>query len=157
MAAPARRHHPCARRAGVGQGTIYRHFPTREALLLAAYRDDVEEVIAAAPRLLAEYPPAQALREWLGRLAAYGRIKHGVAAAVHAATRAGLSGAYHDRVIAAVGLLLSAGQRAGELREDVAAEEVLLLVGFLWHLDDDGWETRARHLLDVVMDALRSP
>ena len=58
-----------ARRAGVGQGTMYRHFPNREALLLAVYRQDVQAVIDAAPALLAAHPPAEALRQWFGRLA----------------------------------------------------------------------------------------
>src|ERR1700742_1674988 len=114
-----------AKRAGVGQGTMYRHFPNREALLLAVYRQDVQAVIDAAPALLGQYPPDQALRRWFGRLASYGRIKHG------------------------------AGQAAGQIRGDVDADEVLLLVGFLWRLDNDGWEKRAAHLLDLVMDGLR--
>src|ERR1700728_5240536 len=70
-----------ARRAGVGQGTMYRHFPSREDLLLAVYRQDVQAVIDAAPALLAAYPPAEALRRGFGRLASYGRLKHGAARA----------------------------------------------------------------------------
>lgn len=144
-----------ARRAGVGQGTMYRHFPNREALLLAVYRQDVQAVIDAAPVLLAQYPPDQALRRWFGRLASYGRIKHGVAQAVEAATRADLSSAWYGPVTGAITLLLEAGQAAGQIRADVDADEVLLLVGFLWRLDNDGWEKRAAHLLDLVMDGLR--
>ncbi|HEY6499642.1 MAG TPA: TetR/AcrR family transcriptional regulator [Streptosporangiaceae bacterium] len=144
-----------ARRAGVGQGTMYRHFPNREALLLAVYRQDVQAVIDAAPVLLAQYPPDQALRRWFGRLASYGRIKHGVAQAVEAATRADLSSAWYGPVTGAITLLLEAGQAAGQIRVDVDADEVLLLVGFLWRLDNDGWEKRAAHLLDLVMDGLR--
>jgi AcrR family transcriptional regulator len=144
-----------ARRAGVGQGTMYRHFPNREALLLAVYQQDVQAVIDAAPVLLAQYPPDQALRRWFGRLASYGRIKHGVAQAVEAATRADLSSAWYGPVTGAIRLLLEAGQAAGQIRADVDADEVLLLVGFLWRLDNDGWEKRAAHLLDLVMDGLR--
>jgi len=144
-----------ARRAGVGQGTMYRHFPNREALLLAVYRQDVQAVIDAAPTLLARYPPDEALRRWFDRLASYGRIKHGVAEAVEAATRADLSSAWYEPVTGAITLLLAAGQAAGQIRADVDADEVLLLVGFLWRLDNDGWEKRAAHLLDVVMDGLR--
>jgi len=102
------------------------------------------------------HPPAEALRLWFDRLASYGRIKLGVAQAVEAATRAGLSGEYYDQVIAAITLLLDAGKREGVLRPDVDAEEVLLLVGFLWRIDDAGWETRSHHLLTLVMDGLRS-
>ena len=144
-----------ARRAGVGQGTMYRNFPNREALLLAVYRQDVQAVIDAAPVLLAQYPPDQALRRWFGRLASYGRIKHGVAQAVEAATRADLSSAWYGPVTGAITLLLEAGQAAGQIRADVDADEVLLLVGFLWRLDNDGWEKRAAHLLDLTMDGLR--
>jgi AcrR family transcriptional regulator len=146
-----------AKLAGVGQGTMYRHFPSREALLLAVYRHDVQAVIDAAPALLTAHPPAEALRRWLDRLASYGRIKHGVAAAVQAATRADLSGEYYGQVTAAITLLLDAGQRAGTLRADVDADEVLLLAGFLWRIDNAGWEARSAHLLTLVMDALRAP
>ena len=145
-----------ARRAGVGQGTMYRHFPNREALLLAVYRQDVQAVIDAAPALLAAHPPAEALRQWFGRLASYGRIKHGVAEAVQAATRADLSSAWYGPVTEAITQLLRAGQAAGEIRPDVDADEVLLLVGFLWRIGNDGWEKRAAHLLDLVMDGLRA-
>jgi len=144
-----------AKRAGVGQGTMYRHFPSREALLLAVYRQDVQAVIDAAPALLADYPPAEALRRWFGRLASYGRIKHGVAQAVEAATRADLSSAYYRPVTDAITLLLAAGQAAGQIRSDIDADEVLLLVGFLWRIDNDDWERRTTHLIDVVMDGLR--
>ncbi len=146
-----------ARQADVGQGTMYRHFPSREALLLAVYRHDVRAVIDAAPALLAENPPLQALRLWFDRLASYGRIKHGLAQAVEAATRADLSGEYYGEMAAAITLLLEAGQAAGVVRPDVDADEVLLLVGFLWRIDNAGWEARSRHMLDLVMDSLRPP
>ena len=144
-----------AKAAGVGQGTLYRHFPSREALLIAVYRHDLDELVAAAPVLLAEHGPVEALRRWFERLAAYGRIKHGVAQAVEAATRADLSGEYYAPVCAAITLLLDAGKAAGSLRDDVDAEDVLQLVGFLWR-DDFGVdrEARTRHLLSVVMDGL---
>jgi AcrR family transcriptional regulator len=143
-----------ARLAGVGQGTMYRHFPSREALLLAVYRADVQALIDAAPALLDAHPPARALRLWLDRLASYGRIKHGVAQAVAAATQAGLSGAYYQPVTGAIGLLLAAGQRDGSLRPDVDADDVLELVGFLWRMGNAGWEQRARRRLDIVMAGL---
>ncbi|WP_206443278.1 TetR/AcrR family transcriptional regulator [Candidatus Protofrankia californiensis] len=144
-----------AKKAGVGQGTMYRHFPSREALLLAVYHQDVRAVIDAAAALLDAHPPLDALRLWFDRLASYGRIKHGVAGAVEAATRADLSSEYYDQVIEAITLLLNAGKNAKTLREDVDAEEVLLLVGFLWRIDNADWEVRSRHLLDLVMDSLR--
>jgi AcrR family transcriptional regulator len=147
-----------AKRAGVGQGTLYRHFATREALLLAVYRRDIEELLHAAPELLRthEQRPLEALRLWLDRLAAYGRIKHGVSQAVEAATRADLSNDYYGPVIDTIGSLLRAGQDAGAVRADVEAPEVLLLVSFLWRSDQGpDWEPRTRHLLDLVLDGLR--
>jgi AcrR family transcriptional regulator len=144
-----------AKLAGVGQGTMYRHFPNREALLLAVYRQDVRALIDAAPALLAENPPIEALRLWFDRLASYGRIKHGVAQAVEAATRADLSGEYYDEVIATITLLLEACKATGDVRPDADAEEVLLLVGFLWRIDNCDWEARTRHLLGIVLDGLR--
>src|ERR1700675_465744 len=73
-----------AKRAGVGQGTLYRHFPTREDLLAEVYREDVDELVAAAPALLAEHEPLTALACWFDRVAGYARIKRGVFAAVEA-------------------------------------------------------------------------
>lgn len=144
-----------AKRAGVGQGTMYRHFPNREALLLAVYRHDVQALIDAAPELLAQETPFEALRLWFDRLASYARIKHGVAAAVEAATRADLSNEYYDPVIAAITLLLDACKAAGAVRPDVDADEVLLLVSFLWRIENRDWEARSRHLLTLVVDGLR--
>lgn len=142
-----------AKRAGVGQGTMYRHFPNREALLLAVYRQDVEALIESSPTLLAQHPPLKALRLWFDHLAAYGRVKHGVSAAIEAATRADLSSEYYDQVANAITLLLNAGKATGELRPDVDADEVLLLVGFLWR---SPIRNRSSHLLDIVMDGLRN-
>jgi AcrR family transcriptional regulator len=149
--------HAIAKLAGIGQGTLYRHFPSREALILAVHRRDVGELVDAAPLLLAEHPPFEALRLWFDRLASYGRIKHGLAGALHAVTRAQLAGEGYGPVIGAIKQLLDAGQTTGELRPDVTPEEVLLLVGFLWRIDlDEDWATRSRHLLDLVLDGLRA-
>ncbi|HJY94257.1 MAG TPA: TetR/AcrR family transcriptional regulator, partial [Streptosporangiaceae bacterium] len=70
-----------AKGAGVGAGTLYRHFPTREALVLEVYRYEVQQVVDAAPRLLASRPPLDALREWLDCLAHYGMTKAGLGSA----------------------------------------------------------------------------
>lgn len=67
-----------AKRAGVGQGTLYRNFPNREALLAEVYRRDVEELVAAASALLVEHEPVEALRHWLDRVIDYAAIKRGV-------------------------------------------------------------------------------
>lgn len=145
-----------AKLAGVGPGTLYRHFPNREALVLAVYRRDVRELIDAVPDLLAEHPPVAALRLWLDRLAAYGRVKHGLADALHAATRADLASEHYGPVVDAMTLLLDAGKAVGELRPDIDADDLLVLVGFLWRLDPaPNRDARSSHMLDLVMDGLR--
>lgn len=81
----------------------------------------------------------------------------GLAGALHTVTRAKLASEGYGPVVAAIALLLEAAQQAGTVRPDVDAEEVLLLVGFLWRIDlDADWETRSQHLLDLVMDSLRN-
>ncbi|HEV2634466.1 MAG TPA: TetR family transcriptional regulator [Actinocrinis sp.] len=143
--------------AGIGQGTVYRHFPNRETLLLAVYRTDVEDLVDAADRLLAAHEPMDALRLWLGRLAAYGRIKHGASLAVEAATRADLGSQYYPPVIAALGRLVTAGRAAHQIRPDIEPDDLLLLVSFLWKSDTGpDWEERTRHLLAIVLDGLRA-
>lgn len=150
--------HAIAKAAGVGQGTLYRHFPTREALVMTVHRNDVRELVDAAPQLLTEHPPAVALRLWFDRLARYGRIKHGLAGALHTAMHAELADEGYGPVVAAIRSLLDAGVRNGSLRPDVTPDEVLLMVGFLWRIDlDDMWEDRTRRMLDIVMDGLRTP
>ena len=146
-----------ARRAGIGQGTLYRHFPTRESLVMTVHRGDVRELVEAAPILLAAHPADEALRLWFDRLAAYGRIKRGLLGALHTVMHAELSSEGYEPVVRAIGLLLDAGVHAGTIRADVEPEEVLLLVGFLWRIDGDAdREVRATHLLDVVTDGLRA-
>ena len=147
-----------AKAAGVGQGTIYRHFANREALLLAVYRQDVEALIDAASGLLRRRPdPLDALRQWLEQLAAYGRIKHGASLAVAAATNAALGSHYYPPVIAALDRLLEAAKAADQVRDDVTADDVLLLTSFLWRIDaGPQWRKRTQHLLEVVLDGLRT-
>lgn len=145
-----------AKTAGIGQGTMYRNFPNREALVLAVHRRDVSDLIDAAARLTAENAPLVALRLWLKELAGYGKIKYGLAGALNNATREQLAAEGYDPVVDAMGTLLRACQRAGEVRGDVTADDLLLLVGFLWRISpDENFETRSSHLLHLVIDALR--
>ena len=76
--------HSIARTAGVGQGTLYRHFATREALVLSVYRREIDALVELAPALLAEHPPLRAFRTWCDRFAQAGRRKHGMAAVIDA-------------------------------------------------------------------------
>ncbi|MEU6678856.1 TetR/AcrR family transcriptional regulator [Streptomyces sp. NPDC046853] len=146
-----------AKAAGVGQGTMYRHFPNREALLLAVYRRDIEALAEAAPCLLGEREPLDALRLWLGRLAAYGRAEHGASRAMEAATCAERGSHSYPPLVAALDHLLTAGKDAGQVRSDADAAEVLLLVSFLWKTGNgpDRRERTAR-MLTIVIDGLRA-
>jgi AcrR family transcriptional regulator len=143
-----------AKRAGVGPGTLYRHFPTREALILAVYRHEVERLGALAPALLAEHPPLEALRRWFDRLAYYGRIKHALADVLHAVTDDGLAGETYGPVVGAITTLLRACEENGDIRPGVDPDDVLLVMGFLWRIGPDG-EARAARLLGLVIDGLR--
>src|SRR5580700_7544652 len=73
-----------AKAAGVGAGTLYRHFPSRESLVLGVYRKEIDALVALAPTLLGKYPPLKAFRLWCDRLAKFGRMKHGIADILHA-------------------------------------------------------------------------
>jgi AcrR family transcriptional regulator len=145
--------HSIARGAGVGQGTLYRHFQTREELVLAVYYADVEHLIGAAAELLAAHGPREAMRRWFAELAEYGRVKRGVSQVVLAgATRNAVAARWRPLVFDALQALLDAGASAGELRADLDAEDVWPLLGFLWHepLPPD----RAERLATVVLDGL---
>jgi AcrR family transcriptional regulator len=146
-----------ARQAGVGQGTLYRHFPTREDLLAEVYREDVDDLVVAAPVLLAEHEPLTALAHWFDRVAGYARIKRGVFAAVEAGVSQALAAHSLGPIGEALTLLLDAGQAEGTIRPDVDARDVILLIGYLTRLEPAEWDTRARHLLQVILDGLRQP
>ncbi len=145
-----------ATRAGVGQATFYRHFPTREALLAEVYRNDVDDLVAAASTLLAQYEPLEALRRWFARVADYAKVKREVFAAVEIGVWTDLSAHSQGPIGDAITLLLDAGKRAGSLRPDVDARDVVLLIGYLSRIDQAEADQRGRHLLAIVLDGLRS-
>jgi len=146
-----------ARAAGVGQGTLYRHFPTWQDLVLEVHRADIADLVAAAPRLLEQLPPIAALAEWLGRLADYGRLKKGLSDAMHTAMRDRLAGEGGHPVTEPIDLLVNAGRADGSIRPDVSGEDVFLLVGFLWRLDlTPDRDERSARLLRIVLDGLRA-
>lgn len=144
-----------AKRAGVGPGTLYQYFPTRETLVLAVYRHNVQQLVDSAAELLKEHPPLDALRLWFDRLAYYGRIKHSAADVLHSATSDGLAGETFGPITRALTLLLRAGEEAGRIRPGLDPDDVLLLMGFLFRIDDrDAWQERARRMVDLVIDGL---
>lgn len=148
--------HGIARRAGVGQGTLYRHFPTRDALLAAVYEQEVEDLVSAAASLLAAGPPEAALRAWLERVAEYAAVKRGVIAAVEAALWRDLTTNSLGPIGDAIATLLEAGRRAGAIRPDADAQDVILLLGALTRIDDAEYDTRSVRLVTLIMDGLRA-
>ncbi|MDQ8044368.1 MAG: TetR family transcriptional regulator [Solirubrobacteraceae bacterium] len=121
-----------AKAAGVGPGTLYRHFPTREALILAVYQHDVLGLVDEAPRLLEEHPPLDALAAWYRKLTAHIRLKHGLGDALTATEKAHATEKSYGPVIAATTLILDAGVADGTIRAGVDPDDVLLLMSALW-------------------------
>jgi AcrR family transcriptional regulator len=145
-----------AKRAGVGQGTLYRHFPTREALLAEVYRQDVDELVAAAPALLADHEPVDALARWFDRVVDYAEVKRGLLAAVETGVWRELVAQSHGPIGDALTLLLDAGRATGAFRPDVDARDVVLLMGYLSRLENDEWDARARPLMRLILDGVRA-
>jgi len=147
-----------AKRAGVGIGTLYRHFPTRDALVEAAYRNEVAQLRAAADELLAELPPDRALEAWMRRFVDYGSAKRGMRDALQSIAGGG-SDLFADtraQVVEAVAVLLKAGAAAGTLRADVEPEDVLRAMGAIWLVaGDEHWADDATRVLRLVLDGLR--
>ncbi|MEU1707139.1 TetR/AcrR family transcriptional regulator [Streptomyces sp. NPDC005706] len=148
-----------AKKAGVGQGTFYRNFPNREALVLEIYRHEIQQVADSAAQLLRTRPPEEALRAWMDRLAEFAMTKAGLADAIRQVTGAPGSPAKptHTPVTSAAELLLRANEEAGTIRPGVTADDFVLAIAGLWQLDPhDDWRSRAARLLDLVMDGLRT-
>jgi AcrR family transcriptional regulator len=149
-----------ARRAGVGIGTLYRHFPTREALFEAVYRREVEHLAELAEQLKADdVPPTDALRRWLRSNVEFVATKKGMSAALalaaHSSTE--LSAYSFERLTKAVGALLNRAVAAGEIRADISPEDLLrALVGMCYMHDQPGWQASVLRLLDVFVDGLRA-
>jgi len=144
-----------AKKAGVGAGTLYRHFPTREALILAVYRHDVQHLVESVPALLATHPPLRALRLWFERLAEYVKIKHGLGDALSAATAHDIVSETYEPVTGAIGELLQACEDAGSTRPGLDPGDILLLMGFLWRTGpgEEG-KAQATRLLELVIESL---
>jgi AcrR family transcriptional regulator len=147
-----------AKRAGVGIGTLYRHFPTREALFEAVYRREVQQLTELAESLKSEPDPVDALRRWLRSNVEFVATKKGMSAALALAVQSSseLTAFSFDRLTKAVGALLDRAVAAGEIRSDISPEDVLrALVGMCYLHDQPGWQKSVVRLLDVFVDGLR--
>lgn len=147
-----------ARAAGTGIGTLYRHFPTRDDLIEAVYRSEVDGLTSAADELLAECPPDEALERWMDRYLAYAATKRGLGEALRniaASTAPDLFGGTKSRMVEALDRILTAGVAAGVFRRDVAAADVLRAMNAVWLLPPDTPEEQMRTILRLIRDGLR--
>jgi AcrR family transcriptional regulator len=142
-----------AQRAGVGPGTLYRNYPTREALVLAVYQLDVDQLVESVPGLLAALPPLEALRRWTTDLVNAMRRKHGLGDALSPGAHRSITEQTYGPVIAAITQLLDAGKRDGTIRADADPRDFLQLTGALWRAAS-GPEDRSHPMLGLILDGL---
>lgn len=117
-----------AKAAKIGAGTLYRHFPNREALLVGVYRQEIDALVALAPALLDAHPPLEALRLWFDRFAQVGDVKHGIADTLRAAVSDPDVQDSYLSLVDAVGRLMGACEEAGAISPGVYGEDVLVLL-----------------------------
>ena len=149
-----------ARRAEVGIGTLYRHFPTRDDIIAAVYRREVTQLADAAKRLLETRPAGEALHEWLRLFVDYIATKKVIAPALASMT-GGTSALYEssiDLMKGAIADLVEKAIAAGDIRPDVEPFDLVQALGsFAMGVSTSpGWETRTLRLIDILMDGLRS-
>ena len=147
-----------ARRAGVGIGTLYRHFPTREALVGAVYAAELDDITGCVPALLQELPPDAALRVWMERYAAFIATKRGMVETLRAGLASGRIAIPNtrERITTAIATILASGAAAGSLRADVEPRDItVLLLGVLVASTVGDAPEQTGRLLDLVMAALR--
>jgi AcrR family transcriptional regulator len=148
-----------AKRAEVGVGTVYRHFPTPEALILAVYRREVQHLVDVVPTLLETNTPEQAFRAWIGHFARYMMTKRGLANALRTATTSHeeLFASAYETLLGAVSTLLEANVRAGSVRAGLDPSTVLRAFGGLMHLSPSGdWQGQTASLTDLLWTGMRA-
>ncbi|WP_108124540.1 TetR/AcrR family transcriptional regulator [Saccharospirillum mangrovi] len=146
-----------ANRAGVGVGTLYRHFPQRSDLIVAVFRSQVDACAAAAPQLAAEYAPAEALAQWVQRYADFIVTKRGLAAALHSGDPAysALPAYFDAHLRPALQSLLDTAIAAKEVRDDVDPDELLRAVGNLCLSARQDRLDTARRMVALLVDGMR--
>ena len=147
-----------AKRAGVGIGTLYRHFPTREALFEAVYRREVDQLSELAEQLKNAPEPVDALRRWLKANVELVATKKGMISALALAvqTSSDLYAYSFESLTKAIRTLLDRAVAAGEIRADIGPEDLLrALIGMCYLHDQPGWQSAVLRLMDVFIDGLR--
>jgi AcrR family transcriptional regulator len=146
-----------AKRAGVGVGTFYRHFPKRSDLVAAVFRREVDACAAAAPVLARQHKPGDALARWLGRYTTFIATKRGLAAALHSGDPAfnALPAYFQQNLGPALQSLLTAAVAAGEIRADVEPNDVLRAVSNLCVPDTQESPGHSQRMIALFLDGLR--
>lgn len=147
-----------ARTAGVGIGTLYRHFPTRESIFQAVYRREIDQLVDLAKNLAEDEPPLEALRRWLRASIGMVATKKGMLAALAPAVDSSteLFAYSSEQLNRCVGTLMANAVAAGEIRDDLESEDVLrALIGMCYTREQPGWQDKVGRLLDVFVDGLR--
>ncbi|WP_286343677.1 TetR/AcrR family transcriptional regulator [Frondihabitans sucicola] len=148
-----------AREAGLGIGTLYRHFPTRESLVEAVYAAELDDITESVAVLLGQHPPVVALRAWMDRYAGFVTAKRGMLDTLRAGWASGriASPTTRTRVTASIGALLDAGVRSGDFRAGVDPDDVTALLLGIYYSSSRGVDTsQTGRLLDFVVDGLRA-
>lgn len=148
-----------ARRASVGIGTLYRHFPTREAMLEAVYRREVEQLSEVVPQLLERSAPAEALHKWMHLFVDYIATKRLIVPSLGPIT--GRSSTLYttsaELITGALSTLVKRAVASGEVRKDIDPSDLLrAMIGVTYQNPDAGWEASARRVIDLLMDGLKS-
>ncbi len=146
-----------ANKAGVGVGTVYRHFPQRSDLIAAVFRREIDACADAAPILATEHAPGEALAWWMQRYVDFIAAKRGLAAALHSGDPAfeALPGYFHERLVPALRTLLEAATAAGDTHANVEPYDLLQAVASLCMPAYDGDPTHARQMVALLVNGLR--
>ncbi|WP_407647102.1 TetR/AcrR family transcriptional regulator [Actinacidiphila soli] len=144
-------------KAGVGAGTLYRHFPQRSALIAAVFRNEVDACADAASSLAAQHEPAEALAKWLQRFAVFIATKRGLSAALHSGDPAydTLPSYFQQRFMPVLSTLLDTAVKAGEIRSDVDPEDLLRATGNLTLPAQEDDKGHTQRMVALLIDGLR--
>jgi AcrR family transcriptional regulator len=148
-----------AAEAGVGMGTIYRHFPTRADLVVAVFRHQLDALAAASGTPPVGETPQEALRSWVARFTDFLVTKHGLAEALRS-DRAGfesLHAEFVDRLVPVLGALLQASADAGQTRPDIRPYDLMLAIGNLCIGAETYPDYHARRMIDLLLAGLAQP